>query len=59
MTNDVVEVSIYSLLGTQILTKKVGSQTSLKFDIAALTSGMYIVEMKGETGNFIKKIIKL
>lgn len=58
LTANVKEVSVYSLLGKQVLTRSVKAQSALTIDVSALTSGMYLVEMKGDNGIFTKKIVK-
>ncbi|WP_188407847.1 T9SS type A sorting domain-containing protein [Hyunsoonleella pacifica] len=58
LTSNVKEVIVYSLLGQKVLTKEVNTQSSLSLDASALTSGMYLVEMKGDKGSFTKKIVK-
>ncbi len=58
LTTSVNRVSVYSLLGKQVLTRELDGQTSLNFDTSALASGLYLVEMKGDRGSFTKKIVK-
>lgn len=58
LPSNVKQVSVYSLLGQEVLTKKVDGQSSLNIDVSPLTSGMYLVEMKGDNGVFTKKIVK-
>ncbi|GAA4814925.1 T9SS type A sorting domain-containing protein [Litoribaculum gwangyangense] len=58
LTPNVKEVSVYSLLGQKVLTKEVEGNSSLTVDVSRLTSGLYLVEMKGERGSFTKKIVK-
>lgn len=58
LTANVNEISVYSLLGKQILTRNVDGQSSLTIDVSALTSGMYLVKMEGDNGAFTKKIVK-
>lgn len=55
---NVKEVSVYSLLGKEVLTRNVDGQTSLTIDVSAFTSGMYLVKMQGDNGTFTKKIVK-
>jgi len=58
LTSNVKQVSVYSLLGQEVLTRKVDAQSFLNIDVSTLKSGIYLVEMKGETGAFVKKIVK-
>jgi len=58
LTSNVNEISIYSLLGQKVLTRTVATQSSLNIDVSTLKTGMYLVEMKGDTGSFVKKVIK-
>lgn len=58
LTAEVNEISVYSLLGKQVLTRNVDGQSSLTMDVSALTSGMYLVKMEGDAGSFTKKIVK-
>lgn len=58
LTPSINTVTIYSLLGTQVLSSKIGAQSSLNIDATKLTSGMYIVVLSGEGEQFTKKIIK-
>lgn len=52
------KVTVYSLLGSEVLSRNVESQSSLSIDASKLVSGMYIVELSGENGRFTKKVIK-
>ncbi|APY11861.1 hypothetical protein BWZ22_11725 [Seonamhaeicola sp. S2-3] len=58
LDSNVEQVSVFSLIGQEILTRKVNGQSSLSIDVSSLTSGMYLVEMKGGNKVFVKKIIK-
>jgi hypothetical protein len=58
LTSNVKEVAVYSLLGQKMITKEVNAESTLTMDASALSSGMYLVEMKGENGSFTKKIVK-
>jgi hypothetical protein len=58
LTSNVKEVSVYSLLGQKMITEEVNAESSLTMDASSLSSGMYLVEMKGENGSFTKKIVK-
>jgi hypothetical protein len=41
-----------------MITKEVNAESTLTMDASALSSGMYLVEMKGENSSFTKKIVK-
>ena len=58
LTADVQQVSVYSLLGKQVLSKNVNQQATLSFDVSALSSGMYLVKMQGDKESFVHKIVK-
>jgi hypothetical protein len=58
LTSNVKEVSVYSLLGQKMITEEVNAESSLTMDASSLSSGMYLVEMKGDNGSFTKKIVK-
>lgn len=58
LTANVKQVSVYSLLGKQVLSKNVNQQATLSFDVSALSSGMYLVKMQGDKGSFVHKIVK-
>jgi hypothetical protein len=54
---NVKKVTVYSLLGQEILSTEVNSE-SLNINVSALKTGVYIVDFSGENGRFTKKIIK-
>lgn len=59
-----IEVNLYDLVGRKLFTKQIESSISYKVPIAALESGVYLVEIKGYTKNGktisnTKKLIKL
>ncbi|WP_147676512.1 T9SS type A sorting domain-containing protein [Algibacter pacificus] len=58
LANNVNQVSVYSLLGKQVLETKVKGKSELTLDTRALSSGMYIVKMSSAKGSFSKKIVK-
>ncbi|GAA4958029.1 T9SS type A sorting domain-containing protein [Algibacter aquimarinus] len=59
LTQNVKEVSVYSLLGQKMMTKEVSAESSdVSIDASSLRSGMYLVEMKGDNGSYTKKIVK-
>ncbi len=54
----VKQISVYSLLGSEILTKKVEGQVSFSTDVSTLPSGVYVVEIIGISGKHTVKVIK-
>lgn len=52
-TSDLTNVSVFNMLGQQVLTKKV-TATSTQLDMSALTNGTYLVKV--EAGNVSKTI---
>ncbi|AJR04988.1 T9SS type A sorting domain-containing protein [Siansivirga zeaxanthinifaciens] len=58
LTSNVKQVSVYTILGSRVFTKQIDGQSTLTIDASLLSSGMYIVELSGESGKFTKKIIK-
>ena len=58
LDSNVNQVSVYSLLGKQVLETKVNGRSELTLDTRALSSGMYIVKMSSANGSFSKKIVK-
>jgi hypothetical protein len=58
LTSNVNKVSLYTLLGSTVLSKSVSGQSSLNVDVSSLAAGMYIVKLEGANGTFSKKIIK-
>ncbi|WP_396600656.1 T9SS type A sorting domain-containing protein [Algibacter sp. R77976] len=58
LTDNVKQVSVYSLLGSEVLTKKLSSKSDINLDVSGLSAGMYIVKLQGDNGSFSKKIIK-
>jgi hypothetical protein len=59
LSENLNQVSIYSILGKQVLTKKINTQQSnFNIDVSNLVSGIYFVKLKGDNGSFTKKIIK-
>lgn len=57
LSSDVNQLSVYSLLGQEVITRTVNSE-SINIDINALISGMYLVKISNDSGIFTKKIIK-
>ncbi|WP_299012494.1 T9SS type A sorting domain-containing protein [uncultured Polaribacter sp.] len=58
ITDNVKQVTVYSVLGQQVLSRKVTAQSTLDVDVSGLTSGMYLVKLTGDNGSFTKKVIK-
>lgn len=58
LNSNVKQISVYSLLGQEVLSRKVEAQTSLSMDVSSLSRGMYLVKIAGELGSISKKIIK-
>ena len=56
----VQRVSLYSVLGSKVLTKSVyNANENIKLDVNSLSTGLYILEMVGVKGEkFTKKIVK-
>ncbi|PWG06683.1 T9SS type A sorting domain-containing protein [Polaribacter aquimarinus] len=57
-TSKVNEISVYSVLGSKVLSQKVNTQGNISLNTSSLTKGLYIVEIKGDNAKFTKKIIK-
>lgn len=58
ISHNVNQVSIYSLLGQEVLTEKVNAQSTLNLDTSKLINGLYLLTLKGDAGSFTKKFIK-
>ena len=58
LTADVQQVSVYSLLGKEILSIDVNTQSTLSLDVSDLATGMYLVKFQGDRSFFTKKFIK-
>ncbi|SEQ78329.1 Por secretion system C-terminal sorting domain-containing protein [Hyunsoonleella jejuensis] len=58
LTSNISQVAVYSLLGQEVMSRQLNGESSLSLDVSALTSGMYIVNFKGENGSLTKKIVK-
>lgn len=58
LTAEVNSISVFSLIGKEVLTREVNGEASLTLDASALSSGMYLVKMQGENGSYTKKIVK-
>ena len=55
---EVKQVSVYSLLGREVLTQEVDGRSDLNMGVTTLASGMYLVEMRSDRGSYTKKIVK-
>ena len=55
---EVKQISVYSLLGKEVLTQEVDAQSNLNIGVSTLTSGMYLVKMSSDNGSYTKKIVK-
>lgn len=55
LTSNVKEISVYSLIGSLVLQSKVNGESSVKFDISLISSGMYIVKLAGDNVSLSKK----
>jgi hypothetical protein len=58
LTANINKVTIHSLLGQEVFSKKLNGESSLSLDISSLKSGMYIVDFIAENGSLTKKIVK-
>ena len=58
LSPNIKEVSVYSLLGNRVLSRKVDGRTSLSLDSSTLSNGMYLVKIASDSGSFTKKIVK-
>lgn len=58
LSDNVNEISVFSLLGQKVLTRTVNSESALSIDVSGLVSGVYLVKLTGDNGSFTKKIIK-
>lgn len=52
------KVNVYSILGSQVLTRNIDNQDNININVGSLASGLYIVELVGENRSLTKKIIK-
>ncbi len=58
LTANVKQVSVYSLLGKEVISREVNERSELNIDVSALSTGMYLVKMQGDNGSYTKKIVK-
>ena len=54
---DLTNVTVYTMLGQQVLTKKL-SEASTKLDMSGLSAGTYLVKVETETTAQILKVVK-
>ncbi|MFD2727651.1 T9SS type A sorting domain-containing protein [Hyunsoonleella rubra] len=59
LTSNVEKVTVFSLVGKEVLSRELSGESSLKLDVSAFTSGMYLVNFTGNGGSFTKKVLKL
>ncbi|PQJ71738.1 T9SS type A sorting domain-containing protein [Polaribacter butkevichii] len=52
------DISVYNLLGNQVITSKVNGKSLVEINLNTLASGVYIVKLSGDNATFSKKIIK-
>lgn len=57
-TSKINKVNVYSILGGKMLSRKIDNQDNVSINVNNLASGLYIVELVGESGSFTKKIVK-
>lgn len=57
LSNEKTTVSIFNLLGNQVLNTSFTSKTSKDINLPNLSKGVYLVQLKNNSGNFTKKII--
>jgi hypothetical protein len=58
LSAQVKQVSVYSLLGKEVISSEVNGKSELNIDVTALSTGMYLVKMQSEKGSYTKKIVK-
>lgn len=58
LNQNIKQVSVFSLMGQEILSGDVNDQSSLNFDVSDLSRGMYLVKFQGEKASFTKKFVK-
>jgi len=58
LNEDINKLTVYNLLGSKVLSKKLNKETSVNLNVSGLNAGMYIVKLEGSQGAFSKKIIK-
>ncbi|WP_298763434.1 T9SS type A sorting domain-containing protein [uncultured Polaribacter sp.] len=57
-TSKINKVNVYSILGGKMLSRKIDNQNNVSINVNNLASGLYIVELVGESSSFTKKIVK-
>lgn len=58
LDNKVNKIEVFDLLGKSILERNTMGASSILIDVNALTSGLYLVKLYGETSTLTKKVIK-
>jgi hypothetical protein len=58
LTSNVSKVSVFTLLGSEVLTKNIAGKSAISINVSGLAAGMYIVKLQGDNGSFSKKIVK-
>jgi hypothetical protein len=58
LTSNVSKVSVFTLLGSEVLTKNIAGKSAISINVSGLAGGMYIVKLQGDNGSFSKKIVK-
>ncbi|MDG1803659.1 T9SS type A sorting domain-containing protein [Flavicella sp.] len=58
LTDAVEYLTVYSLLGQQVLSISLSGEISANINVTSLAKGMYIVKLFGKQGSFTQKVIK-
>lgn len=58
LNDDISQLSVYNLLGAQVLSSRINGESFVNLNVSNLSSGMYIVKLEGSKGAYTKKIIK-
>lgn len=59
LNGNVKQISMYSILGQQVLTRKLeNADSAIHINVSALKRGVYLVTINGENSSFTRKIIK-
>lgn len=56
-TNEVKSITLFNILGQEILVSAVKNQKQIQFSLSNISTGTYIVKVKTANGDFTKKII--
>ena len=51
-------ITIYDLLGKQVITKNISNIASVSLDVSALNKGLYLVSINSENGKETKRFVK-